>query len=295
MSLTPRVSIIIPACNESAGLNHFLNNLIKAYPKPEYEVIIVNDGSTDNTAEIAQNFGAKVISHPYQIGNGAAIKTGARNAQGEIFVFMDGDGQHDINNIKSLLDVYKGQHASYDMVVGYRQHKAQASFLRGLGNRVYNKLASYLVGQPILDLTSGFRVVNGRYFKQFLYLLPNTFSYPSTITMAFFRTGYSVKYAPITVHKRIGKGHERPLSTTDGFRFLIIIYKITTLYSPLKIFIPFALLHFIAGFCNYAYTYMTQGRFTNMSAILLSTSMVIFLIGLVSEQITTLRYQNANF
>lgn len=289
MSITiPKVSIIIPACNESKGLQSFLPELIKQYPSPDYEVIIVNDGSTDDTAHIAKQCGARVISHPYQIGNGAAIKSGARAALGSLFVFMDADGQHDISNIEKLLNEYPG----YDMVVGSRSKKSQASFFRWCGNRIYNALATHLVNQPILDLTSGFRIVNAHYFKEFLYLLPNGFSYPSTITMAFFRNGYSVKYVPILVHKRIGKSHLKPLS--DGVRFFIIIYKITTLYSPLKIFIPFSFLYFIAGLCNYAYTYTTQGRFTNMSAILFSTAMVVFLIGLISEQITTLRYQKNN-
>lgn len=194
-TLSPKISIIIPACNEATGLESFIYNLIKEYPAPEYEVIVVNDGSTDNTAQVALNAGARVISHPYQIGNGAAIKTGARAALGETFVFMDGDGQHDISNIKKLLLEYKGNHhAPYDMVVGYRTKKTQANFIRWCGNRFYNTLASYLVNKPVLDLTSGFRIVRASYFKQFLYLLPNGFSYPSTITMAFFRTGYTIKY-----------------------------------------------------------------------------------------------------
>ena len=289
----PKISIIIPDCNESQGLSTFLAELLTRYPAPDYEVIVVNDGSRDNTREIALGCGARVLSHPYQMGNGAAIKTGARAALGETFVFMDGDGQHDLSNIQNLLGHYQGkEEIGYDMVVGYRTKQSQASFVRWCGNRFYNALASYLVHQPVLDLTSGFRIVKAVYFKQFLYLLPNGFSYPSTITLAFFRTGYSVKYAPIQVHPRIGKSHLKPMR--DGIRFLIIIYKLTTLYSPLKIFLPFSCLYFMAGLFNYAYTYFTQGRFTNMSAILLSTAMLIFLIGLVSEQITTLRYQANN-
>lgn len=280
-----QVSIIIPACNEQAGLAKFLPKLVERYP--HMEVLVVDDGSTDDTAKYARSMGARVISHPYQIGNGAAIKTGARHARGEVFVFMDGDGQHDVDDIDRLLEVYA---QGFDMVVGARQGHQQASWLRKLGNGIYNRIATGVVGQKVLDLTSGFRVVRANKFKEFLHLLPNGFSYPSTITLAFFRSGYTVKYLDINVSQRIGKSHLKPLS--DGIRFLIIIYKITTLYSPLKVFLPLGFAHLVLGLANYAYTFSTTGRFTNMSAVMISTAIIIFLIGLVSEQITTLIYQN---
>jgi glycosyltransferase involved in cell wall biosynthesis len=277
------VSIIIPAKNEENGLKSILLKLIQAFPT--FEIIVVDDGSTDDTATVAKTCGVKVISHPYSMGNGAAIKTGARHAHGDVFIFMDGDGQHQVENITHLLEKFQ---QGYDMVVGARNRQSQATILRWFGNTFYNFIASKIVGHPILDLTSGCRIVDANKFKEFLPLLPNGFSSPTTITMAFYRSGYSVSYLPIDVKQRIGKSHLKPLS--DGLRFLLIIYKMTILYSPIKIFLPFALIHLVAGLSNYAYTYVTLGRFTNMSAVLISASVIIFLIGLISEQITMLMY-----
>lgn len=286
-SFPATISIIIPARNESAALASLLPELKQSYP--EAEIIVVNDGSTDDTASLGAKYNVKIISHPYSIGNGAAIKSGARHAIGEIFIFMDGDGQHRVQDIAPLLSKFK---EGYDLVVGKREATSQANFVRWIGNSFYNILASYLVDHPIEDLTSGFRVVNGKKFKEFLYLLPNGFSYPTTITMAFFRSGFSVSYVPITVQHRVGKSHLSPLR--DGIRFLLIIYKMAILYSPLKVFFPLAVLHFLAGSLNYAYTYFTEGRFTNMSAVMFSASIIILLMGLLCEQITTLMYSIKN-
>jgi glycosyltransferase involved in cell wall biosynthesis len=284
LPLMSKISIIIPAKNEAQGLQTFLGSLRALYP--HFEIIVVNDGSTDETAQVAKIEGVTVINHPYSIGNGGAIKTGARNAHGDIFIFMDADGQHSPQSIAPLLEKF---HQGYDMVVGARNRNGQADTLRWVGNAFYNFIASKIVGQPVIDLTSGFRVVDAKKFKQFIHLLPNGFSSPSTITMAFFRSGYSVAYVNTPVEQRLGKSHLRPLH--DGIRFLIILYKMTILYSPLKVFIPLALLHFIAGVGNYTFTYLTAGRFTNMSAVLISASIIIFLIGMISEQITSLMYQ----
>lgn len=280
---TQSISIIIPAKNEALALAVLLPKLKLAYP--HYEIVLVNDGSSDSTAHIAESNGAKVVSHPYPMGHGAAIKSGARAATGDIFIFMDGDGQHQVEDIERLLSKFN---EGYDMVVGARSKTSQANTLRWIGNSFYNMLASNIVGHKILDLTSGFRVVNASKFKEFLYLFPNGFSSPTTVTMAFFRSAYSVCYVPIEVKPRLGKSHLLPFR--DGVRFLLIIYKMTILYSPLKVFLPLAGLHFLAGIANYIYTYMTQGRFTNMSAVMLSAAVIIFLIGLLSEQITMLMY-----
>jgi len=281
------LSIILPAKDEAEGLRRTLEGIVAAYP--EAEVIVVDDGSRDATAQIARDGGARVISNPYSMGNGAAIKRGATAANGDILVFMDADGQHDAGHIAILLAKLD---EGYDMVVGARDRSGQANVQRGLANALYNRLASWMTGHPILDLTSGFRVVRAAKFREFLHLLPNGFSYPTTCTMAFFRSAYPVAYVPIPVGKRVGSGsHIRPLK--DGVRFLLIIFKVATLYSPLKLFAPTGFAFFLIGCCYYAYTYITDGRFTNMSALLFSASVVIFLIGLVSEQITNLTYLSA--
>lgn len=279
-----RLSIVIPARNEAAGLAGLLPRL-KALV-PDAEIVVVDDGSTDATAAVAEEAGARVIRHPYGMGNGAAIKTGARAAQGEVLVFMDADGQHDPADIPRLLAKLE---EGYAMAVGARSRASQANAARGLANRVYNRLASWMTGHPILDLTSGFRAVHAEKFREFLHLLPNGFSYPTTITMAFFRSAYPVAYVPIEAGKRIGKSHIAPLR--DGVRFLLIIFKIATLYSPSKLFLPVALGFFLLGMGWYAHTFFSEGRFTNMSALLLSASVIVFLIGLISEQITHLTYK----
>uniref|UniRef100_UPI003A93D31D glycosyltransferase family 2 protein n=1 Tax=Cycloclasticus pugetii TaxID=34068 RepID=UPI003A93D31D len=234
--------------------------------------------------------GAKVISHPYSKGNGAAIKTGARAATGDIFVFMDGDGQHAPADIPRLLSRLN---EGYDLVVGARQTGSQASIGRSVANGFYNQMATFMTGHRIEDLTSGFRAVRAEKFREFLYLLPNGFSYPTTSTMAFFRAGYSVAYEPIDASKRVGRSHIKPLK--DGARFLLIIFKIGTLYSPLKLFAPIAAVIFALATFWYGYTLNTQGRFTNMSALLYTGSVMIFLMGLISEQITALMYRDAPY
>ena len=279
-----RISLILPAKNEADGLRRALPGVRELLP--DAEIIVVNDGSTDETAEVALQYGATVLSSPYSMGNGAAIKRGARAATGDILVFMDADGQHNANLIPKLLARLD---EGYDMVVGARGWGDQASVGRGLANGLYNRVASLMTGFLVADLTSGFRAVRADKFKEFLHLLPNGFSYPTTITMAFFRSAYSVAYEPIPVAPRIGKSHIRPLR--DGMRFLLIIFKIATLYSPLKLFAPTSFLFALLGVGNYIYTFVTEGRFTNMSALLLSASVIVFLIGLISEQITSLLYR----
>ena len=276
-------SIVIPAKNEAASLAKLLPELKRLYPAAE--IIVVNDGSTDNTSAVCNQAGVKEIKHAYSVGNGAGIKHGARAANHEVIVFMDGDGQHQAEDVGLLVEeLSKG----YDMVVGARSASSQASVGRLAANTFYNRLASWMVGHKVEDLTSGFRVVRTHRFREFLHLMPNGFSYPTTSTMAFFRAGYLVKYLPITVLKREGKSHINIMR--DGVRFLLIIFKIGTLYSPLKLFTPISLLIFFVGLCYYGYTYFNFGRFTNMSALLFTNSIVIFLMGLVSEQITALHY-----
>ena len=279
-----RISIILPAKNEANGLRQTLPGLKAAYP--EAEVIVVDDGSTDDTAAVAADHGVRVLSSPYSMGNGAAIKRGARAASGEILVFMDADGQHNAGDIAKLLERLE---AGYDMAVGARDAGGQANVGRGAANALYNRLASWMTGHRIADLTSGFRAVRAERFREFLHLLPNGFSYPTTSTMAFFRSAYPVAYVPIAVARRIGRSHIRPLR--DGARFLIIIFRIATLDSPLKLFAPTARGFGVLGVLYYAWSFAKYGRFTNMSALLISAAVVVFLIGLVSEQITALTYR----
>jgi glycosyltransferase involved in cell wall biosynthesis len=281
---TRRVSVIIPAKNEVSGLCQILPQLRSILP--DAEIVVVDDGSSENQAEICQQYGVRRIVHPQSLGNGAAIKSGARAAKGDILVLMDADGQHkpsDVPLLTAKLD------EGYDMVVGARHRNAQASVGRLLANGLYNRLASWMVGRKIEDLTSGFRVVHARKFREFLYLLPNGFSYPTTVTMSFFRAGYRVAYIPIDALPRRGNSHIRLVA--DGMRFFIIIFKIGTLYSPLKLFLPTSFGFFALGLGYYIYTFFTSGRFTNMSGLLFTTAVLVFLIGLVSEQITMLLYR----
>ncbi len=277
------LSIVIPAKNEAASIGKVVSAAREAWP--DAEVIVVDDGSGDNTGEVAAEAGASLVTHPESLGNGAAVKAGARVAQGDIIAFMDGDGQHDPKELDGLLQKLD---EGYDMAVGARDSGSHANVGRLFANGFYNGVASFLTGRRIPDLTSGFRVARARLFKEFLYLLPNGFSYPTTITMAFLRSGYPVTFEPIKAAKRVGKSHIRPIH--DGVRFFVIIFKIATLYSPLKIFLPISALFFLTGAAYYGYTYATEGRFTNMSMLVFSASVIVFLIGLISEQITALTY-----
>ena len=282
----PTLSIVIPAKNEAGSIADVVSRARSTFT--DAEIIVVDDGSDDETRSLAESAGAIVKSHPVSLGNGAAIKTGARAASGELIAFMDADGQHSPEDLGRLIDRL-GE--GFDMVVGARHAGGHASTARLFANTLYNRLASRMSGQRVADLTSGFRVARADKFKRFLYLLPNGFSYPTTSTMAFLRSGFPIDFLPIEVGRREGKSHIRPLA--DGIRFLLIIFKIATLYSPLKIFFPISSGFFLTGLGWYAYTYATEGRFTNMSMLIFSAAVIIFLIGLISEQITALTFSRS--
>lgn len=280
------VSIVIPCKNEQNSIRELIEN-IYSYSQ-DLEIIVIDDGSTDETPQILSEFQSiKVIRHPYSKGNGAAIKAGARAAESDILVFMDADGQHQPREISKLLNQIEH---GYDMVIGARTHASQASRTRELGNRIYNRMASYITNHNIEDLTSGFRAVKRVKFLEFIALLPNGFSYPTTITMAFLRAGYSIKYEPIDVLARSGDSHISIMR--DGIKFLLIIFRVGTLYSPLKIFAPLSGSIFLTGLGYYLYIYFTKGLFTNMTLLLFVISVFVFIFGLISEQITTLTYLN---
>jgi glycosyltransferase involved in cell wall biosynthesis len=278
------LSIILPAKNEAPALAELLPRLRAA--QPSAEIIVVDDGSTDDTRAICLRHGVQCLSSPYSMGNGAAIKRGARVACGDILVFMDGDGQHDPADVSRLVEKLE---QGFDMSVGARDWSSQAGVGRGIANTLYNWLATHMTGHEVADLTSGFRAVRAERFREFLYLLPNGFSYPTTSTMAFFRSAYPVAYVQIKAARRVGKSHIRPMR--DGVRFLLIIFKIATLYSPLKLFVPASAIFFVLGCLNYAWTFLREGRLTNMSTLMWSAAVIVFLIGLVSEQITNLSYR----
>jgi glycosyltransferase involved in cell wall biosynthesis len=278
------ISIVIPVFNEAEILPALLGK-VQALKLTQAEVIVVDDGSTDGSAEIALNAGASVVRHPYNIGNGAAVKSGIRAARGKVIVLMDGDGQHKPEDIPKLLL----EASNYHMVVGARAKGSKLRFHRYAANLLYNLLASYVTRFRVEDLTSGFRVLARREALRFIDLLPNTFSYPTTLTLAFLRSGFTVKYVPIQTLYRAGQS--KISLVTDGIRFLLIITKIATLFSPFRVFLPVSIFFFIAGASNYLYTYFTQGRFTNMSVFMLTTAVIIFMLGLVSEQIALLRME----
>jgi glycosyltransferase involved in cell wall biosynthesis len=280
------VSVIIPAYNEAETIGELVKGVTEIHP--DFEIIVVNDGSTDRTSEVAKEAGAIVYNHPYNIGNGAAIKSGIRIASGDILVFMDGDGQHDPKEIPDLLTHFP----DYDMVVGARGKGHQASMLRALANKIYNRFASYVAKFRIEDLTSGFRAIKADIAFNLLYLLPNTYSYPTTLTLSVLRSGRSLKYVSVNTGVR-RQGKSKIKIFRDGTRFFLIITKICALYSPLRVFLPVSLFLFVMGLGYYLYTYAVQNRFTNMSALLLTTSVTIFMIGLVSEQISQMRFERS--
>lgn len=286
----PDISIIIPAYREEAVIGDVVETVrgVMEASAMSFEIIVVDDGSDDQTALKAEQAGACVLSHPYNIGNGAAVKTGIRNARGAILVTMDGDGQHNPEDIPRLLD-----HTDrYDMVVGARTGNSESTIHRNLANKIYNLFASYICKRNIQDLTSGFRAIKAGVARQFIALLPNTFSYPTTITMAVVRAGFSLAYVPVTARRRTGKSKIKLLS--DGSRFMLIIIKIATLFSPLRVFLPVSTVMFLGGLGYGIFRIIFMGgRYGPTSSMLMTMAVVISMVGLVSEQIAQLRYDRS--
>jgi len=290
MNIKPEISVLIPAYNEAEIIADVVSGVratMERLNRP-YEILVIDDGSTDETALRAQNTGTRVISHPYNIGNGAAVKTGIRQAKGDILVMMDGDGQHNPECIAPMLEKI----GRYDMVVGARSGDSESHFHRDLANRLYNLFASYICKRRIQDLTSGFRAIKADIARQFVSMLPNSFSYPTTITMGVIHEGYSLTYVPIKTNRRVGKSKIRLIA--DGSRFLLIILKIATLLSPMRVFLPVGLAIFLTGVGYGLFRFFVLGRsYGQTSAMLITMSIVVFMVGLVSEQVAQLRYDRS--
>lgn len=279
--------IIIPAKNEATSLSSLLSELQQRLSGSDVRITVVDDGSSDNTSEICKSLQINCIRHHESKGNGAAIKSGMTQSTREFILFMDADGQHTPQDAYKLLSDHVNN--PIDMLVGKRDRNGQASIFRAFANNLYNRLSSFVTGFEVKDLTSGMRIINREKLQSIHFMLPNGFSYPTTSTIAFLRLGYSIKYIPIDVLQRKGDSHIKPIK--DGIKFLLIIIKVVTLYSPLKIFIPISLCFFLTGFTYGFFTILVESRFTNMSALLISIGIVTFLMGLISEQITTLIYK----
>jgi len=279
-----KISIIIPAYNEAQNLRFLLPEIKKISLTSDnpLEIIVVDDGSEDDTEKVAREEGVHVLKHPYNMGNGAAIKTGLRNATGDVCVFIDADLQHPPQEIYKLIEPL----GEYEMVIGVRRSSAQ-KLHRRIANRFFNMLASYVTGKKILDLTSGFRAIKTETAKKFIPLLPNGFSYPTTLTLAFLKTGRGVKFLPVDSNPR-NTGRSKISLLQDGIRFVLIIAKIATIYSPFRVFLPISFFFFITGLLYYIYTFSAFHRFTNMSLLLFTTSVLIFMLSLIAEQIAQL-------
>ncbi len=278
-----QTSIVIPAFNEAASIAAVVRDLASA--ARWLEILVIDDGSTDDTGAQAAAGGARVIRHPYNKGNGAAVKSGIRNATGTFILIADADGQHqaaDAARLVSHLD-------AYDLVVGARSSRSQASVTRRLGNAALNSLASYLTQHTIPDLTSGFRAARRECLLEFIHLLPNGFSTPTTTTLAFMRAGYSVRFEPVEAARRVGVSKIH--LGADGFNFFLILLKVITIFSPMRVFAPISATAFLLGAGYGGWTIVTQSHVTNSSVLLILASVVILLVGLVSEQISSLRIE----
>jgi glycosyltransferase involved in cell wall biosynthesis len=276
------VSIVVPALNEEAAIGDVVSRL--RAEAPWHEILVVDDGSRDETGARASQAGAEVVRHPYTKGNGAAVKTGIRRARGEFVLIVDGDGQHAPSDARRLVQ----RLGEYDLIIGARSVQTQATLGRRLGNQMLNQLAGYLTGRPIADLTSGFRGARREHLREFLHLLPNGFSTPTTTTLAFIKAGYNVGFEPVEARARLG--HSKIRFARDGARFLLILLKVITIFSPLRVFVPISAASLLVGIGYGLINFVLYGRIPNGAVILILFAVIVFLVGLISEQIASLRF-----
>ena len=283
MTNKPDITIIIPAYNEEEGIPDVITQLKELSENENYEILVVDDGSTDNTYKLATDTGVKVIRHPYNKGYGAALKTGIRNAKTDVVLFMDADGQHQPRDIKKILPYIE----EYDMVVGARTKKSKISLLRRPGKKILSITANYLAGMKIPDLNSGFRALKKDFAMEFMHILPNTFSFSTTITLALITSGYNVKYVPIEAPERVGKSKIKPFR--DGFRFIMLIMRTIVLFDPLKVFLPMSIVLFLLGLPYLIYELVLHLDVPPSSILLIISSILIFFFGLLADQMSSLR------
>lgn len=281
------LSIVIPAYNEGTTIGNIIAQVHELHPYAE--VVVVDDCSSDNTALVASAAGANVISRPYNIGNGAGVKTGVRAATGDVVIIMDGDGQHNPADISRLL----GHIGRYDMVIGARSRAGQQNWIRWLGNSLINRLGSYLTGLKMEDLTSGFRAFRRDILLHYIHLLPNQFSWPTTSALAFAKAGYHVRFEPIAMQRRQGgRSHQKLLK--NGLKFTIIIFRIISLFNPLRIFIPVMLLFILLSVVSYFLGVANDGNWLHLpptAMFCLIAALFFFFFGLLAEMISALRFE----
>ena len=278
------ISVVIPAFNESATIRDVVEHVYRVCSALgcAHEVIVVDDGSTDNTAELAEQAGATVLRQPYNKGYGASLKTGIRHATNGTIVILDADGQHDPEDIKKLLDT----RGNAEMVVGARKGTAGSPLWRKPGKMLIGWLANQLTGRKIPDLNSGFRAMDREVLMRFLAIMPNGFSSSTTSTIALLRGGYSVNYIPIEVKRRSGCS---TVTLADGLGTILLIFRLITLFAPLRICLPVSLVTAAIGCYYIVHGYLSTGTASIRGILALLASVLFFLFGLLIDQVSAIR------
>jgi len=273
------ISLIIPAYNEEDGIKDIVLKALNLYP--DFEIIVIDDGSTDSTYEKIKDLNIKIIRHAFNKGYGASIKAGIRLSSFDLIAIMDADGQHNPQDIKRLID----EKDNYDMVVGARDQKSHKTLWRRPGKKLISVVVNSLSGTTIPDFNSGFRLFKKEIALKFIHLFPNGFSLSTTMMVAFLREGYNVKNIPISVNKRIGKS---TVNVLDGFKALILILRLFMIFSPLRIFLPSSLMILLAGSISLLLDFSNQ-NIHDVTILTLLTGLLIFFLGLIVDQMAHMR------